>query len=70
MLLGRYYNEVEGEQVQREIEEANTQKQVRQKARQLLQHYRTHGRHPQKLIMNLAYDVHSVDLLLEEAKDR
>ena len=35
-LLGRYYNEVEMEQVQREIGEANTQKQVRQKARQLL----------------------------------
>ena len=29
-LLGRYYNEVEMEQVQREIGEANTQKQVRQ----------------------------------------
>ena len=57
------------EQVQREIREANVQKLVRQKARQLLRYYRTHGRHPQKLTMNLAYDVHSVDQLLEEAKD-
>ena len=48
---------------QREIGEANTQKQGRQKARQLLRYYRTqHGRHPQKLIMNPAYDLHSVDL--------
>ena len=46
------------------------QRQIRDKARQLLRYYRINERHPQKLIMNLAYDEHSVDALLKEAKDR
>ena len=40
-----------------------THKNKGAKSRQLLRYYRTqHGRHPQKLIMNPAYDLHSVDL--------
>ncbi|CAE7322023.1 Catsper1, partial [Symbiodinium sp. KB8] len=68
--LQRKYTKAEAEQVQRELGEAEAQKQIRQKARQLLRYYRINDRHPQKLIMNLAYDEHSVDALLEEARDR
>ncbi|CAE7633714.1 Catsper1 [Symbiodinium microadriaticum] len=68
--LQRKYTKAEAEQVQRELGEAEAQKQIRQKARQLLRYYRINERHPQKLIMNLAYDEHSVDALLEEARDR
>ena len=68
--LERPYTDAEGDQVKRELDEAITQRQIRYKARQLLRYYRLNDRHPQKLIMNLAYDEHSVDALLDEARDR
>ena len=40
------------------------------KAKTLLELCRNHGRHPRKLIMNLAYDPCSVNPLWEEAVDR
>ena len=43
---------------------------LRMKAKTLLELYRNHGRHPRKLIMNLAYDPCSVNPLWEETVDR
>ena len=60
----------EGEQVVRELREAREMERLRMKAKTLLELYRNHGRHPRKLIMNLAYDSHSVNPLWEEAVDR
>ena len=52
--LGRGYTSAEGGQVARELREARGMERLRTKAKTLLELYRHHGRHPRKLIMNLA----------------
>ena len=54
--LGRNYTSAEGDQVARELREAREMDSLQTKARAVLELYRRRGRHPRKLIMNLAYD--------------
>ena len=65
--LGRNYTSAEGDQVARELREARDMDSLQTKAKALLELYRRRGRHPRKLIMNLAYDPFSAEPLWEEA---
>ena len=68
--LGRNYTSAEGDQVARELREAREMDSLQTKARAVLELYRRRGRHPRKLIMNLAYDPFSAEPLWEEALAR
>ena len=68
--LGRNYTSAEEDQVARELREACDMDSLQTKAKALLELYRRRGRHPRKLIMNLAYDPFSAEPLWEEAVAR